>query len=195
MFHRALVRAGVDLRYSQGFNPRPKLSLPLPRSVGVQSDNELLFFSLSDKVQAFDTEQITERINTELPCGCEIIDIDITTCGKTSFQPISAEYVFTLTDFADVEKTKDGIEQLRRSIERENPVIVERWAGKNKTRRRIDVGPYIDSIECRALEIVVKCNITNAGSVRVDEILELLQIDLSMISRPIERRAVQWRDN
>ena len=195
MFHRVLVRAGVDLRYSQGFNPRPKLSLPLPRSVGVQSDNELLFFSLSDKVQAFDTEQITERINTELPCGCEIIDIDITTRGKTSFQPISAEYVFTLTDFADVEKTKDGIEQLRRSIERENPVIVERWAGKNKTRRRIDVGPYIDSIECRALAIVVRCNITNAGSVRVDEILKLLQIDPSMISRPIERRAVQWRDN
>lgn len=195
MFHRALVRAGVDLRYSQGFNPRPKLSLPLPRSVGVQSDNELLFFSLSDKVQAFDTGQITERISTELPCGCEIIDIDITTRGKTSFQPISAEYVFTLTDFADVEKTKDGIEQLRRSIESENPVTVERWAGKNKTRRRIDIGPYIDSIECRGLAIVVRCNITKAGSVRVDEILELLQIDLSMISRPVERRAVQWRDN
>ena len=165
MFHHALVRAGVDLRYSQGFNPRPKLSLPLPRSVGVQSDNELLFFLLSVKLQAFDTEQITERISTELRCGCEIIDIE------------------------------DSIEQLRRSIEGKNPVIVERWAGKNKTRRRIDVGPYIDSIECRALAIVVKCNITNTGSVRVDEILELLQIDLSMISRPIERRAVQWRDN
>ncbi len=106
MFHRALVRTGVDLRYSQGFNPRPKLSLPFPRSVGVQSDNERLFFLLSDKVQVFDTEQITERISTELPCGCEIIDIDITARGKTSFQPISAEYVFTLTNFEDVEKPK-----------------------------------------------------------------------------------------
>ena len=195
MFQRALVRAGVDLRYSQGFNPRPKLSLPLPRSVGVQSDNERLFFLLSDKVQAFDTEQITERISTELPCGCEIIDIDITAPGKTFFQPISAEYVFTLTDFADVEKTKDAIEQLRRSIEGENPVTVERWAGKNKTRRRIDISPYIDSIECRGLVIVVRCNITQAGSVRVDEILELLQINTSMIAGPVERRAVQWRDN
>ena len=194
MFHRALVRADVDLRYSQGFNPRPKLSLPLPRSVGVRSDNELLFFSLSDKVQVFNTEQIKEWINTELPCGCEIIDIDITS-GKTSIQPISAEYVFTLTDFADVEKTKDGIEQLLRSIEGENPVTVERWAGKNKTHRRIDVSPYIDSIEYRGLAIVVRCNITQAGSVRVDEILELLQINPSMITGSVERRAVQWRDN
>lgn len=195
MFHRALVRGGVDIRYSQGFNPRPKLSLPLPRSVGVQSANERLFFSLSDKVQTFDTEQIAERINSELPCGCEIIDVDINTRGKISFQPISAEYVFTLTDIADVEKTKDSIEQLRRSIEGEDPVIVERWAGKNKTRRRIDVGPYIDAIDCRALTIVVRCNITLKGSVRVDEILELLHIAPSMIDGPIERRAIRWRDN
>lgn len=195
MFHRALVRADVDLRYSQGFNPRPKLSLPLPRSVGVQSDNERLFLLLSDNERAIDTEHTKEQINTELPCGCEIIDIDITTRGETSFQPISAEYVFTLTDSKDVEKTKDSIEQLRRSIEGENPVTVQRWAGKNKARRRIDIGPYIDSIECRGLAIVVRCNITQAGSVRVDEILELLQIKPSMIAEPIERRGVQWTDN
>ena len=42
LFQRACVRAGIDLCYSQGFNPRPKLSLPLPRPVGVESDDELL---------------------------------------------------------------------------------------------------------------------------------------------------------
>ena len=42
MFDRALVRAQVKLKYSEGFNPRPKLSLPLPRSVGIASDAELL---------------------------------------------------------------------------------------------------------------------------------------------------------
>ena len=100
-----------------------------------------------------------------------------------------------MTDFEKAEKTKDGIEKLRRAIESENPVTVERWAGKNKTRRRIDIGPYIDSIECRGAEFVVRCNITHEGSVRVDEILELLQIDPSMISGPVQRRNVQWNEN
>ena len=42
MLQRALIRAGVRLIYSQGFNPRPRLSLPLPRAVGVRSDCEML---------------------------------------------------------------------------------------------------------------------------------------------------------
>jgi radical SAM-linked protein len=42
LFQRACARAGVNLQYSQGFNPRPKLSLALPRSVGVESDDEML---------------------------------------------------------------------------------------------------------------------------------------------------------
>ena len=42
LLERACVRAGLRLRYSEGFNPHPKLSLPLPRPVGVESDEELL---------------------------------------------------------------------------------------------------------------------------------------------------------
>ena len=42
VFRRACIRAGIKIQYSQGFNPRPRLSLPLPRPVGVASDDELL---------------------------------------------------------------------------------------------------------------------------------------------------------
>ncbi len=42
LLQRACVRAGLALRYSEGFNPHPKFSLPLPRPVGVESEDELL---------------------------------------------------------------------------------------------------------------------------------------------------------
>ncbi|MBN2271219.1 MAG: DUF2344 domain-containing protein, partial [Sedimentisphaerales bacterium] len=42
VFQRACARAGLDVAHTEGFNPRPRLSLPLPRSVGVESDEELL---------------------------------------------------------------------------------------------------------------------------------------------------------
>ena len=38
---RAIIRSGIALIYSQGYNPHPKLSLPLPRNVGLASDDEL----------------------------------------------------------------------------------------------------------------------------------------------------------
>ena len=42
VFQRACVRAGVQIAYSQGFNPHQKMSLVPPRSVGVESNDDLL---------------------------------------------------------------------------------------------------------------------------------------------------------
>ena len=41
-----MIRAGIEVRYSEGFNPRIKMSLPFPRSVGIEADDELLCVSL-----------------------------------------------------------------------------------------------------------------------------------------------------
>ena len=42
LFRRALARAEVPMRFSQGFNPHPRMSLPLPRPVGMASETEAL---------------------------------------------------------------------------------------------------------------------------------------------------------
>ena len=42
VFQRACVRAGIEIQYTEGFNPRPKLSLGLPRTVGVESEDDLV---------------------------------------------------------------------------------------------------------------------------------------------------------
>ena len=194
MFHRALVRGGVNLHYSQGFNPRPKLSLPLPRSVGVQSDEELLCVSLSETANNLEPDRLKDQMSSQLTHGCEIIEVDIKK-GKVSFQPVSAEYVFDLSNLANVEDTKICIDIIRKAAAAEKPIIVERQSGNKKPNRRIDVCPYIDSIKYQNRGVIVRCNITPAGSVRVDEILTLLKIEPAMLSGPVKRRAVQWRQN
>ena len=51
LFQRAFKRAGLPLTHTQGFNPRPSVSIALPLSVGVESNCELLDFDLDgDKV-------------------------------------------------------------------------------------------------------------------------------------------------
>ena len=48
MWRRCLARAGIGVSFSEGFNPHPKISLPLPRSVGVEGDGgELLRVNLA----------------------------------------------------------------------------------------------------------------------------------------------------
>jgi radical SAM-linked protein len=194
MLRRALVRAGIEICYSEGFNPRPKMSLPLPRSVGVQSDDELLYASMVSDEPCLDQERLKEQIRCQLPQGCEVISIALVE-RKTSFQPVSAVYVFSLTGLAGDEKIKDNLDSLRRALATGERVVVERRADKNRPFRKIDVSGYIDSVECEEDALVVKCNITPSGSVRIDEILQLLQIDFLKLAVPVKRKTVQWKQN
>src|ERR1035437_2882034 len=42
LWQRALLRAGIPLAYSEGFNPHPRISLAVPLAVGVTSEAELM---------------------------------------------------------------------------------------------------------------------------------------------------------
>lgn len=73
VFQRAFKRAGLPLTHSQGFNPRPSVSIALPLSVGVESSCELLDFDLvGEKVPC---DQIRDRLNAVLVEGVRVLDV------------------------------------------------------------------------------------------------------------------------
>ena len=67
LFQRAFQRAKLPLKHTQGFNPRPSVSIALPLSVGVESRCELLDFEL-DGVSV-PCEEVTDRLNAALVSG------------------------------------------------------------------------------------------------------------------------------
>lgn len=72
MFQRAFKRAGLPLTHTQGFNPRPSVSIALPLSVGVESQCELLDFQLDG--EAVPCNEIVSRLNTTLVSGVKVLD-------------------------------------------------------------------------------------------------------------------------
>lgn len=73
LFQRAFKRAGLPLKHTQGFNPRPSVSIALPLSVGVQSHCELLDFDL-DTTEIISNRQIVSRLNKALIDGVRVLD-------------------------------------------------------------------------------------------------------------------------
>lgn len=73
LFQRAFKRSGLLLKHTQGFNPRPSVSIALPLSVGVESDCELLDFELDH--QELPCEQIMERLNQSLIDGVRVLGV------------------------------------------------------------------------------------------------------------------------
>ena len=73
LFQRAFKRAGLPLTHTQGFNPRPSVSIALPLSVGVESNCELLDFELEgDKVA---NRIVRGKLNDYLVPGIRVIKV------------------------------------------------------------------------------------------------------------------------
>ena len=66
VFERALVRAGYAARFTEGFNPKPRLEFANPLSLGLESLDEIGGIDLHD----FDNEEsFVARMNRSLPVG------------------------------------------------------------------------------------------------------------------------------
>lgn len=73
LFQRAFKRAELPLTHTQGFNPRPSVSIALPLSVGVSSSCELLDFEL-DGVE-ISCDDICDRLNHALIDGICVLQV------------------------------------------------------------------------------------------------------------------------
>lgn len=73
VFQRAFKRAGLPLTHTQGFNPRPSVSIALPLSVGIESNCELLDFDLDG--EPVSNEEIRDRLNPALTEGIRVLAV------------------------------------------------------------------------------------------------------------------------
>ncbi len=189
IFQRAFARTGMKIKHSQGFNPRPKLSIPLPRSVGVESEGDLICLKIEDPILPFDKEQFKNILSCQLPEGIELTSVSIAE-KKGSSQPIGATYLLAVQKEYIVKKLKSRAEFLLAS----DKLILERKSYPKGKSRHIDIRPFLISIEFNNTDLAVECEISPTGSIRVDEILDLLQLNVEDLVMPIKRTNVKWKE-
>ena len=68
---RAFNRAGLPLKYSEGFNPHPQISIALPLSVGAASRCEIMDFKLKGEA---DLQELPERLTAVMPEGIRVLE-------------------------------------------------------------------------------------------------------------------------
>jgi len=69
LFTRAMRRADLPLKITEGFSPHPKFSIKRALKLGLESEKEEATILLKEFVQP---EQFRERINRQLPEGIEV---------------------------------------------------------------------------------------------------------------------------
>ncbi len=143
LFQRGFQRAGLPLTHTQGFNPRPSVSIALPLSVGVESLCELLDFDLVD--ETIGCEEILARLNPVLVKGIQVLSCYNT--GKKLKQLRFLQAKITLEYDSGI--PENAIHSLQALFHRESLEVEKR--SKNGPIHQ-NIIPMIRSMQLRALD-------------------------------------------
>lgn len=133
---RAFLRAGIRLKYSEGFNPHPNISIALPLSVGCESVCEIMDFRLAEDVPC---DEIKYALSAQMPEGIEVQSVYESERKVKDIKWLSVEGVFEYDD-RDCEIMQKELEAF---FARES-IVIER-----KTKRGVgqsDIAPAIKEI-------------------------------------------------
>lgn len=110
VFQRAFARADLGLKHSEGYSPRPYVSVALPLSVGVESVCELLDYELTGDAPV--PADLANRLNATMPVGIRVREAYDSECKFRDIRFLRAlltlEYDEGAPDMAPIEALLKG---------------------------------------------------------------------------------------
>jgi radical SAM-linked protein len=138
LFQRAFKRAGLPLKHTQGFNPRPFVAIALPLSVGVESKCELLDFDLDG--EPIPNDEIMHRLNAALTEGVTVRQV-----YDNGAKIKHLAYLSCVVELEyDAGIPQGAADQIRSLFDRESLTVTKR--GKNGPTEQ-DIIPMIKKLE------------------------------------------------
>jgi radical SAM family uncharacterized protein/radical SAM-linked protein len=139
VFERAVRMSRIDIAYSQGFNPRPKMSIASALPLGATADAELLTLEMASRC---DPKDVVKRLNHSLPDGIAITGAEVLKGGAKGPAIEASEFVveISLPDETSEERLRGVIDGIMAQ-----PHIFRERESKGK-RKVIDLRPGIESL-------------------------------------------------
>ena len=111
LWHRAFNRAGIELAYSEGFNPHPRIHLAAPLSLGVTGGSELMDVVVAGQSTS---HSLLELVNLQLPPGIKILQVMPVSLNSPSLQAQvrEAEYEVEVERVIQQEELEESISKL-----------------------------------------------------------------------------------
>ena len=157
LFERAIRRAGISVKMSEGYNPRPKIAYPLALPVGIKGIDEKLEMELCEQMEVSELET---RLKKQLPENMQI----------TSVEPITSKVKSTVKDVTYVVIPKNGKMPeagITDELLSKDDVIIQRKGKK----RAFNIRPSIERIKTDSQSIDLDLKMTPEGMARPEEVL------------------------
>ena len=183
LLQRAFRRAKINLSYSEGFNPHPKMSYGNALALGVESQGEYVDIEIEDDIEV---KEFLERINEQLPDGIKFVkgqEIDPKTSSLSSII-VYGEYIFNID--LEVPLSKEFVKSRVLNFVKSKEIIITKKNKKGK-KVEVDIRPMIRNFDLVSLDdnIVTFVSTIATGSkanlninILIPQILDMLNLDM-----------------
>ena len=155
--NKIIVRAGLPLWYSEGFNPKPKMIFAAPLSIGTESVCEFMDIRLTEQVAP---EDAMARLNANMTDEMQVLDAYYPTTKLTDM--VWLKYAMVIDTLgADEEIAKTVTEVLLSET-----VMVDKKTKPGEPTKTVDIRPQIRSCECKYEEgrLLLNCVLSSDAS-------------------------------
>ena len=183
LLQRAFRRAKINLSYSEGFNPHPKMSYGNALALGVESQGEYVDIEIEDDIEV---KEFLERINEQLPDGIKFVkgqEMDPKTPSLSSII-VYGEYIFNID--LEVPLSKEFVKSRVLNFVKSKEIIITKKNKKGK-KVEVDIRPMIRNFDLVSLDDnrVTFVSTIATGSkanlninILIPQILDMLNLDM-----------------
>ncbi len=196
LFHRVLRRAGIDIAYSQGFNPHPIISFATALSLGVESTGEYFDLKLNEEMPI---GEFKEKVNEHMPRGIQIIEAIYINDKEDSLMSMVeySDYRITLGFSQQGINQEQLNEEIRDFLDQESIMITRKKKKKRRQRRQeykeVDVKPLIhhftvEKTQGKMAELKVLLTTGSKGNLKPEDLIKLFDQYLQKDHSKFENR-------
>lgn len=166
LWQRAMLRCHLPIAWTQGFNPRPKLSLGPARNVGIEGLSEYLDAEFQGIVKS---DELVEKLNGILPEGVAVLKVREIPQGTKMLEAVINEALYKITFLKGI--PADGEAKVAALMASESCPYIRK---SPKGEKEIDLRSYLLNMEISGDTLMLSVKTGPGGSLRVAELLTVL---------------------
>lgn len=181
---KMLYRSGLNLCFSQGFNPTPKISLGIALPLFVESDCELIDIDIYDNRGVEELKSIFNRI---LPENIKVKEIKKITKQTESIDILAQWALYSFSPFKKGILKNEDLLYIKDKISSSNEIFIEK-INKKGIKKLVNIKQSIKSIEVNddVIYMILKTGQSeDIPSVKPDDVIKLYidNVDFRIIRR------------
>lgn len=167
-FQKAMRRASIDIKYSEGFSPHQIMSFASPLGVGLTSSGEYMDIEVNGLV---DCQEMMERLNGVMVEGIQVLECrKLDDHAKNGMSLVAAaDYTVSFREGKAPADTKTFFSGMETFYAQEHIVVVKKT---KKGEKEVDIKPFIYELRAAEDRVFMKVSAGSQDNLKPELVME-----------------------